>query len=201
MGELSSARFEQFESICHKYFDWNTVIADAGIEDVQNLETQLLMKCFLHADSRPSLRVVLNQNYWHCFSCGKGGTVAKMMYLSSGTSISCSAFYEQLLKRTPAMQRELGFSSLFIDSKTLDPAFNGRRKFSAKNHIGASMPLSVFARRMQSMGDTWENLVYSLTMYQEGESPEAIVSHLAKITDVAAERPSAEISLMSLLDD
>ena len=123
------------------------------------------------------------------------------MYELSGKTIPMSQYFEQVLKRTPAMQQELGFNSLFIDAFTLDPGFEGRRKFSPKDHIGATMPLSVFTKKVQSLGDTWENLVYSLTLMQEGESLEKIHSQLFHISENETVKPVEEISLMSLLDD
>lgn len=201
MGQFSKERMDKMREISYKYFDWVTVLADAGIKEIQDLDDQLLLKCPRHPDKRPSFRIRLKEHDCHCFSCGYWGRVVDLMYELSGKTIPASQYYEQLLKRSPGMQQELGFSSLYIDAYTLDPGFNGRRKFSPQDHIGSGLPLSVFSQRVKALGNTWENLVFSLTLFQEGESPESILSRMSKITGEAASLPVKEISLMSLLDE
>ena len=202
MGQLSVERLQRFEAISHLYFDWLTVLRDAGIKDIQDLQGQYLLKCPFHEDKRPSFRIRVHEHTYHCFSCNAYGTVADLMYKMSSQSIPKSQYYEQLLKRSPGMQRELGFSSLFIDAYTLDPGFEGRRKFSAANHIGSGMPISVLGKRVRSMGDTWENLVFSLTMLQGGETPEQIIASMKQIKDVNDSGVGLnEVSLASLIGD
>lgn len=200
MGQLSRERLRKFEDASHLFLDWMVVLRDAGITEIQDLQGQYLLKCPFHADQRPSFRIRVNEHNYHCFSCNDFGTVAKLMYKLSSQSIPQSQFYEQILKRSPAMQSHLGFSSLFIDAFTLDEGFNGRRRFSAKEHIGSGMPLSVLYREVRAQGDTWENLVYSLTMLQEGERPETIVKRVKGIAESGRPASSPEISLMSLLN-
>ena len=199
MGQLSVERLRKFEDISHHYFDWLTVLRDANINDVQDLQGQYLLKCPFHEDKRPSFRIRVHEHNYHCFSCNDFGTVAKLMYKLSGTTIPQSQYYENILKRSPAMQNELGFSSLYIDAYTLDEGFQGRRKFSAKEHIGSELPLSVLAKRVRDSGDTWENLVYSLTLLQEGERPEVILSRITKSTEVQKGTPLKAISLASII--
>lgn len=203
MGQLSKDRVDRMRDVSYKYFDWNTVLRDAGITEIQDLDDQLLLKCPMHPDKRPSFRVRLREHDCHCFSCGFWGRVIDLMYELSGKHVSKSQYYEQVLKRSPGMQQELGFSSLFIDAYTLDPGFQSRRKFSPKDHIGSGMPLSVFTKRVQGLGLTWENLVYSLSLMQEGESLENIYARMAKIQEIekAQGQERKQISLMSLVDD
>lgn len=215
MGQLSKARLRKFSDESKHFFDWMTVLHDAGITDVQDLQGQYLLKCPFHEDWAPSFRIKVNEGYYHCFSCNAFGTVVKLMYELSSKSVSEVQFYEQVLKRSPAMQSHLGFSSLFIDAYTLDEGFNGRRRFSARSHIGAVMPLSVLYQEVKKAGDSWENLVYSLTLLQEGERPDTIAGKIAKqsavrdsklTTSVAgvtgdSKAPKAKgVSLLSLLD-
>lgn len=202
MGQLSRERLDKMRDISHKYFDWTAVLQEAGVTEIQDLDDQLLLKCPRHADKRPSFRVRLHEHDCHCFSCGFWGRVLDLMYEVSGKQLSKSQYCEQVLKRTPAMQKELGFSSLYVDATSLDPGFSGRRKFSSKDHIGSGMPLSVLGKRIRREGDTWENLVFSLTLLQEGESPEHIYTLLRK--DSTSKKRNVgvkEISLGSLLFD
>lgn len=205
MGELSRERMERFKGISHKYFDWNIVLRDANIPIEQDLDDQLVIKCFRHPDKRPSCRILLKQHYCHCFSCGFGGKIVDVMFELSHTSLSKSQYFDQLLKASPGMRQELGFSSLFIDSKSLDPAFNTRRKFSAKNHIGAAMPISVLSDKVRkNCGDTWENLVFTLTLLQEGETTDAVYARVSKAcnTERSDKKDSVGvISLTSLLEE
>lgn len=169
---------ERVRELSYKYFNWAAILEDAGITGVQDLDDQLLLKCPFHADKRPSFRIRLHEHDCHCFSCGFWGRVIDLMYELSGKAVSKPQYYDQVLRRTPGMQQELGFSSIYIDVYTMDPGFTGRRRFSAKDHIGSTMPLSVLSKRVRQAGDTWENLVFSLTLLQEGMPPDSIAAKL-----------------------
>ena len=200
MGELAKERLIRMKEASHLYFDWLSVLRDAGVRDIQDLQGQYLLKCPFHEDKRPSFRIRLNEHNFHCFSCNAYGTVADLMWRLSGQSMSEVQFMEALLKRNPAMQAYLGFNSLFLDHRSLDEGFNRRRVFDPKNHIGSSMPLSVLSRKVRSHGDTWENLVFSMTLLQEGESPETIISRLKKVASTNNRDTSDNvISLASLI--
>lgn len=199
MGTFSKDRLLKFKDLSWHYFDWLTVLRDAGITEVQDLSGQYLLKCPFHPDKRPSFRIRVTEHNFHCFSCNAFGTVVDLMYRLSHTSLSESQYMEQLLKSSPGMQLELGFKSLYIDSKTLDPAFNSRRRFSATNHLGSGMPLSVFASRVKSVSNDWETLVFTLTLLQEGARMEDILAQLVRMHSVVT--PSqAEVKLLSLED-
>ena len=203
MGTLSKARLQSFKECSHKYFDWNIVLAEGGVKDVQELDDQLLIKCPFHEDEVPSMRIRFKEQNYHCFACNRWGTVVDLMYELSPKSSSSVAYFEMLLKATPQMQRELGFNSLFLDAYSLDPSFESRRTFSRVDSIGTQMPLSILSTRVRKMGDTWENLVYSMTMLQHGETPDNIYAQLANLPD-NKERNTQQVervSLLSLLDD
>lgn len=200
MPIISKDRVQQFKSVAHKYFDWKTVLEESGAGPIQDLQDQLLLPCPLHPDKRPSFRVRLRHNDCHCFSCGYWGTVADIMYEMSGKSVPRYQYFEQILKRTPGMQSELGFKSLYVDAKTLDPAFEKRPRFSAVNHIGSKMPLDAFSRMVRQLGESWENLVYSLTLMQAGEELENILAQMKKSNE-NKEAAVQEVSLLSLLEE
>lgn len=202
MGQLSRERLRKFEDNAHLYYDWLTVLNNAGVTEIQDLQGQYLLKCPFHEDWNPSFRIRLHEHNYHCFSCNDFGSIAKLMYKLSSQSIPQVSFYEQLLKSNPAMQQQLGFNSLFIDGNSLDAGFNSRRRFSAREHIGGGMPLSVFTRRVKAAGDTWENFVFSLTLLQSGESLENIVAQVEEQVGYkrSAKGEAEEISLLSLID-
>lgn len=201
MGQLSKERLRKFEDESHLFFDWLDVLRDAGITEIQDLQGQYLLKCPFHEDWSPSFRIRLHEHNYHCFSCNDFGTVAKLMYKLSSQTIPKVQFYERLIKCNPVIQSHLGFNSLFIDAFSLDEGFTGRRRFSAKEHIGSGMPLSVLFRSVKAQGDTWENLVYSLTMLQEGERPDTILHRIKGIKEQGSPVNSPEVSLMSLISD
>lgn len=171
MGNLSVERMQAFDEISWKYYDWLTVLQDAGITEIQDLQGQYLLKCPFHVDDYPSFRIKLDEHYYHCFSCGAFGSIADLMWKLSGQSYKRSKFYDNLLRVNQHMQAALGFSSLFIDSRTLDPALKIRRTFNPTNHVGSAIPISVLATNVRKMSDTWESLVYSLSLLQDGASP------------------------------
>ena len=202
MAQLVVDRLRAMDRIAHQYFLWSNVLADAGIREVQDLSDQLLLKCPFHPDKRPSFRIRLDQHYYHCFSCNKTGSVLDLMYQLSGSTLSKSRFYEQVLKAHPGMQRDLGFNSLFLDEKTLDSGFLQRRKFSPTSHIGSDMPIKTLSSRLQKINNSWETLVYSLSLLQSGESTDNIYQSFAALQQrapVAKDQTVTSVSLASLL--
>lgn len=220
MGQLAVERLHELEERAHKYYDWLQVLSDVGISDVQDLQGQYLLKCPFHEDKRPSFRIRVKEHNYHCFSCNAFGSIADLMWRLSGQSVSKAQYCEQLLKRTPALQQELGFNSLYIDSSSLDKGFLSRRKFDPKNHIGGGLQISTLASSIKAIDNSWESLVYSLTMLQQGERPDIILDTVKKshdfkskltavdvgdISDDSTEgfatNEKGEVSLLSLFDD
>lgn len=200
MGNLSKERLRAFDDASWHYYDWLTVLSDAGIKDIRDLQGQYLLKCPFHEDWNPSFRIRLNEHNYHCFSCGAFGTVADLMWKLQGGSLSKSQYYEQLLKANPSMQNYLGFSSLFIDSRSLDPALMGRRKFSAKDHLGSTLPLTVLGQEIRQLSDTWEALTYSMTLLQEGENPDELLAKAERAFSGEGHTKREQVTQLSLAD-
>lgn len=198
MGELVVDRVQKLETAANDYLDWSTILSEAGCRDIQNLQGQLLTTCPFHPDKRPSFRVVEEAGYYHCFSCGDAGSKLKLLFKTSNTSMKKAQFYEQFLKSNVYLQRQLGFTSLFLDSKTLPAEFEKRRKFSAKDHIGSSTPISVLSRKVRNGGDTWSRLVWSLTLLQSEESTTSVEYALCNGQKLQA--PSVQVEEKSLED-
>ena len=201
MGQLSLERMQKMDDESHLYFDWLTVLSDAGIRDVQDLNGQYLLKCPYHEDEIPSFRIRVREHNYHCFACNAFGSVLDLMFKTSGTSMKKSHFYEQVLKSNPLMQKYLGFNSLFLDSKSLDEGFNTKRVFNPTNHIGSEIPVSVLSRRAKKVSDSWDSLVFSLTLLQEGETRDNVLNQLkTRFGEIITEKTNTSSSKLSLMD-
>lgn len=196
---LSDERFKEFIAVSRKYFSWDIILRDAGITEVADKGEQYEIKCILHEDKRPSLRLTKNVGTYHCFSCGCKGTYTKFLWELSGRNVPYSEYCEQILKAHPQMQEELKFTSLFISEKTLDPAFNNRRVFDRKEHLGAAMPITALVTKVRKMDDSWPSLVTSLTMLQQGVTPEGVLALMQK-QHIDIKEPTEKLSLMDLLN-
>lgn len=203
MGQLSIDRLKSFEAISWKYMDWLTVLSDAGITDVQDLSGQYLLKCPFHTDWSPSFRIRVQEHNYHCFSCNAFGTVSDLAWRLSGKTIKKSLFYEHILNRTPGMQTELGFTSLYIDKNTIDPAFSGRRVFDPTSHLGSTMPVTVLSDKVRKISDTWESLVFSLSMLQAEDFPENVLARVKTIFGSSGKMKESvgPVNLMSLVEE
>lgn len=199
MRRVSDERFQSFLNLSVKYFSWDIILRDAHIDEVADKGDQYEIKCIKHEDKRPSMRLTKRNGVYHCFSCGCKGTYTKFLWELSGRSIQYTEYCEQILKANPSMQAELGFVSLYISEKTLDPAFNGRRVFNPKAHLGSGMPITILADKVRKLDDTWENLVLSLTLLQQDVAPDGVLSLMQK-QHVNVKAPSERVSLMDLLD-
>lgn len=206
MGQLSKERLRLFDDNSWKYYDWLAVLHDHGVKDIQDLQGQYLLKCPFHEDWNPSFRIRLHEHNYHCFSCGAFGSVTNLMWKLSESSLTQVQFYEQLLKANPAFQKELGFSSLYLDAKTLDPKLMGRRTFNPKTALGTQLPIAELGKKMRQLNDSWAGLVYSLTMLQAGETTDNVWAQAQKVFGEEKERDAlkqrvGQVSLLSLLDD
>ena len=196
---LSDERFKAFIDESKKYFNWDIILRDAGITEVADKGDQYEIKCILHEDKRPSLRLTKSVGTYHCFSCGCKGTYTKFLWELSGRGTSYSEFCEQILKAHPQMQESLGFVSLFVSEKTLDPAFNSRRVFDRKAHLGSAMPITSLASKVQKLDNSWNSLVTSLTMLQQGVTTDGVLALMQK-QHIEVKEPTEKISLMDLLN-
>lgn len=197
---ISDERFSAFLEISVKYYSWETIMQECGITNCSDKGDQFEITCPFHDDRRPSLRLNKRTGVYHCFSCGRKGTYTKFLWEMQGKAVPYAEYCEQVLKANPAMQMALKFNSLFIDQKTLDPEFNGRRVFNRESHLGSGMPLTTLASKVRKLDDSWENLVLSLTLLQQGVSTEGIYATLQR-RQIKVKEPQEKIGLMDLLGD
>ena len=196
--KVSDERFKAFLQLSTKYYSWDIILQNAGISEVADKGDQYEIRCILHEDKRPSLRLNKITGVYHCFSCGAAGTYTKFLWELNGRNIPYANFCEQILKSNPAMANQLGFSSLFVDEKTLNPEFKKRRVFNPKAHLGSSMPITVLAQQVRAVDDTWENLVLSHVLLQQGVEPDGILA-VVKKQHIEVEKPEARVSLLDLI--
>lgn len=149
------------------FYDVEQVLRDAGIDTRNHTDTQIIITCPYHEDKRPSFRIGTRTGIWHCFSCGRSGTLLKLMHQLSGSSLTFPGYADSLLKSNKNLQKELGFTTIFTDEKTLAPEFQQRRRFNA-SMIPADIPLSTLSNHVRKCDDSFEALSITLTLLQSG---------------------------------
>lgn len=197
--EMSSTRFETFISTSVKFFNWEDIMTEAGITQYSDKGDQYEITCPFHEDKRPSCRLTKSTGQYHCFSCERRGTYTRFLWELNGKTVPYGQFCEQVLKARPDIQQACGFNSLFISEKTLDPAFEKRRVFVPATSLGTGMSITTLHDKVVKMGDTWENLVASMTLLQQGVKPEGIVTTLKK-QHIEVKEPARKVGLLDLLD-
>lgn len=199
-GMLSEERFHAFLTATAKYFSWESILADAGITEIADKDSQFEIACPFHEDWSPSMRLTKSNGVYHCFSCGRKGTYTKFLWELNGKNGTYSQYCEQVLRANPALQAELKFTSLFISSKTLSPEFNQRRIFKPEIKTHTEMPISVLASRLRKMDDSWNTLAVSLTLLQQEVPADGVLASMQK-NHIEVRTPSKKVKVMDLLGD
>lgn len=209
MSVFSTDRMNSFISEASDYFDWLTVLREHGITEWKETATGWQLTCPFHDDRRPSFLINRDMGTYHCFSCGRKGTITRLMYELTETDSGYGAYCEKLLRSTKYLQDKLGFNTLFVDGKSLNPAFLKRRTFSAKSHLAQHMPLTVLQQRVSSScaaggdRDRWNAMVFTFSLLQDGTSTDDVWAMYRKelAPSKTQEGGSEEISLASLVID
>lgn len=75
------------------------------------------MVCPFHDDSTPSLAIDYERNIFNCFGCGAGGSYVNFYTACEkkfkDRNIYSSTAVEEILKADPALQHQLGFTSIY----------------------------------------------------------------------------------------
>lgn len=198
MGELSVTRLQTFIEKSVKFYNWNDILTEAGITQVSDKGEQYEIACPFHEDKRPSCRLTKATGQYHCFSCGRKGTYTRFLWELNGKVSTYGHFCEQLLKSRADIQSACGFNSLFVTEKSLDPAFEQRRVFTASAAAASGMSITTLRSRVKALGDTWENLVTSLVLLQQGVSPEGVYATMRK-QHIQISEPVEKVGLEDLL--
>lgn len=200
MIRVSKERFEQFKNTVKRFYSWELILHEAGITEYSDKGDQLEIKCILHEDWNPSMRLTKSTGVYHCFSCGAAGTYTKFLWELTGRSLPYMVFCDQILQSHPEIQAELGFTSLFISEKTLDPEFDKRRVFNKSTGTNTELPIVSLAREVMRRDNTWKGLVLSLSLLQQGVRSDNVLS-LVKRSNIPLSKDleNKEISVMDLL--
>ena len=77
--------------------------------------------CPLHSDITPSCAIDIENNRYHCFSCGSYGSYVNLLYeyrtKVEGKKSTFSQIVDGILKSDERMQSVLGFSTLFVEER------------------------------------------------------------------------------------
>ena len=198
-SELSTTRFQTFIEVSLKHFNWEDIMRDAGITNAAVKGDQYEITCPFHADNRPSCRLTKSTGQYHCFSCERKGTYTRFLWELNGKATSYSQFCEQLLKSRPDIQSDCGFKSLMVSEKNLDPAFAKRRTFNPATSLGTGMTITTLHQKVRGLGDSWENMVTSLTLLQHGVAPASVFASMKK-QHIDVKVPTERVGLLDLLD-
>lgn len=197
-AELSTERFNTFIQQSVKFFNWEDIMSEAGISHASDKGDQYEITCPFHEDKRPSCRLNKVTGQYHCFSCNRKGTFTRFLWELNGKHNTYSQFCEQVLKARPDLQKACGFNSIFVTEKSLDPVFENRRVFNPATSLGTGMTITTLHQKMRGVGDTWENMVASLTLLQHGLSPDSVFATLKK-QHIEVKEPAERVGLMDLL--
>ena len=198
-GEISQTRLSVFIETSIKFFNWEDIMAEAGIKNASDKGDQYEITCPFHDDKRPSCRLNKVTGQYHCFSCERKGTYVRFLWELNGKSMPYSMFCEQVLKARPDIQSACGFVTLLVSEKSLDPAFEQRRVFNPATGLGTGMSLTTLYNKVRGMADTWENMVASTTLLQQGVRPENVYAALKK-QHIDVKVPEERVGLMDLLN-
>lgn len=207
MAEYSSKRVEAFVRIANDYYDWKSTLSDLGLNEYRDLGGRLEMKCPFHEDKRPSFSISLDRKTFHCFSCGRSGSIVYFMYLLRGRHMSFNAFCENLLRQDKHLHAKLGVSTLKVKYSEIASAFEGRRTFNRTTVLGTDLSYSTLYRRLSKCGRTWEVLAMSLTLMQGSISNKDVCDAIerlhGKVRDKdgkLVETATEEVSLMDIIN-
>ena len=198
--EMSTIRFQTFLDVSIKFYNWETILEEAGIVHVSDKGDQYEITCPFHEDKRPSCRLTKATGQYHCFSCERKGTYTRFLWELQGKVNTYGHFCEQLLRSRPDMQSACGFGTLFVSEKTLDPAFEQRRVFTSAQALSAGMSLTTLHSKIKAMGDTWENMVGSLVLLQQDVKPEGVYATMKK-KEIKVAMPAERVGLADLIGE
>lgn len=167
MNKINSTRFVQLIRELPNFYDTLSILQSYGVTSYSDLGNQYVMTCPWHEDYVPSFRINKNNGIYHCFSCGRSGTLLKLMHRLSGSSTSVYAFADNLLKENTHLARELGFNTIYSNIKEVCPEFQHRRIFHKASAVNC-VPLTTLVNTVRAKDDSFAGLATSLSLLQVG---------------------------------
>ena len=189
---VDAARYMLVLKEASRYISVSDVLASGNLTEYQDTGAQYLLKCPYHDDAVPSFRIDKDKGFWHCFSCGRGGTLLKLLHYLLGSTDSMSGFADTFLKGNELMKRDLGFVSIFSGKDEVPEEFKHRRIFN-RQMDSMTMPVSTLVNRVKSLDKSYSGLATMLTLMQSGVPSKDILNIIQMQSDIGIELDSEEI--------
>lgn len=193
--EFSEQRFDAFMKEALNKYNWEDILYSFKLDEYRDLGTQLELKCPFHEDKRPSFRADKTKNVYHCFSCGRSGSIIYFSYLMSESKIPFRAYCDNILAQDKELQHRLGFITLKNSSKEISSKFTSKRVFNKKAMVGKTS-YSTLLELEKNNDMSWDNLVLSLTLLQNGISTTDVYKSLQ-----IANNEKTKVDLMDIIGD
>lgn len=128
---------------------------------------QYLLCCPFHEDVDPSFRIMKKVGIWNCFSCGQSGTLLKLVYKLSTTSLSFYDFADNLLRKDKLLKNTVGFHTIYKTAQdfSTDTSFQKLKKF--KPDYAIDLPITALVDYLKQHDNSYKTLKASLSMIQQ----------------------------------
>lgn len=203
MKKLNDAKYLSFIRAFPEHYTAEMILSKYNLlKDAVDLNEQFSLCCPFHDDVLPSFRIDKTTGMWHCFGCGVGGHLAKLLYMLDKTTIPMPYYFENFLKQDLSLQQSLGFSSLYyIDTtNSLDSFIKERKQTKFKYDKNSDMPLSLLISELKSQSCDFNSLSSSLEMLQAGLRSNEVLYYMKNINRTLNDKNKiSEIFLKELI--
>ena len=202
MKQIDNEKYIKFLRSFPEHYSGESVLAKYNLlKDATELGDQFSLCCPFHNDILPSFRLSKESGQWHCFGCGVGGHLFKLMYMLEGTKIPMTIFADNFLKQDIAMQKQLGFNTIFVIQNTIsiETFITNRKQNKFRQDKTFEMPISVLAKKLKSLHNDFNFFASSLEMLQSGVQPNRVYDVLSKYNTSKPEETDAEDFSLSKL--
>lgn len=176
------------------------------IKEVKETSNAKVVHCPFHTDKTPSMNIYMEQNQFHCYSCGRNGNYAWFRYLyetiTLGKDLNYNRFINDILVSDREMQIKLGFETL-LETKQ----FNLSRGLNIKvSKLNKNLPVRVgsfseLATKMKREGlDDINHITLAIIHMQDGHDAEYTYRALTDSLDLLLE-PERNLSVDDILGD
>lgn len=145
LSKILKNRFDDAKTLINSQFRINSFLEDKGI----HVENGRQIRCPFHDDSTPSFSVDTESNVWKCFGCPDGGHYVdiwiKYNNRYENTNYNVYTAVERILSKSPELQAELGFSSIF---QTEEQQFDLFKPTEADKELEPILDTSFFDKKL-----------------------------------------------------
>lgn len=170
---------------------------------------EIVISCFGHSDSSPSLGINRLMNKFHCLSCGKGGNIVDLKVFCENSILNrkttFTAVLEKMLKEDPIMQLRVGASSIMKknkDSIGIDE-LKIRRSVSFREVSQDPKTFPELSRKLKSKySGNVDLLLISIDYMEKGMAPEEIYRLICDTAKSSVKAiPLSEVNVSDLLGE